>query len=56
LAQQAQAGNVVPLRGGGGPQGPPSGMSFNPNVAQMPTGSALAGESAEGGAANEALG
>jgi hypothetical protein len=44
LAQQAQAGNVVPIRAGG-PTG--GSMSFNSNVAQMPSGSALAGDVGE---------
>jgi hypothetical protein len=52
LQAQAQAGNVIPLRGQ--PGGPP-GMSFNSNVAQMPNpgGEALAGENSEYGAAAE---
>jgi hypothetical protein len=50
LAAQAQAGNVIPI-GGRGSQPPGAGLSFNPNVAQMPQ---TAGESAENGAAREA--
>ncbi|HWU40345.1 MAG TPA: hypothetical protein VN203_22075, partial [Candidatus Acidoferrum sp.] len=52
LAAQMGAGNVIPLRG---PQQPPHSLSFNSNVAQMPSaGGDLAGENAETGASLEA--
>jgi hypothetical protein len=48
LAAQAAAGNVIPIRGG-------QGVSFNSNVAQMPTagGDLSGGENSESGAASE---
>jgi hypothetical protein len=53
LAMQAQAGNVIPIRGGAGVPG----QSFNSNVAQMPSaGGDLAGENAESGARLETAG
>ena len=52
LAAQMGAGNVIPLRG---PQQSPHSLSFNSNVAQMPSaGGDLAGENAETGAGLEA--
>ena len=54
LAAQAGLGNVVPIRMG--PQAPPHQLSFNSNVAQLPSaGGDLAGvgESGESGAAAE---
>ena len=52
LAAQMGAGNVIPLRG---PQQSPHQLSFNSNVAQMPSaGGDLAGENAETGAGLEA--
>ena len=52
LAAQAGLGNVIPMKLG--PMTNPHSLSFNSNVAQMPSaGGDLAGESAESGAAAE---